>query len=271
MRKPAISGSTTLACILGHPASHSLSPAIHNAAFEALGLDWIYLAFDVPPSSLSEAIAGLKAVGVGGVNITMPHKQNVMRHLDEISDEARLIGAVNTIVSRNGALRGENTDGAGFVQFLTREVRSNLDGAKVLLLGAGGSARAIAIALAQQNVHVQLSARRLEQAQQVARESNADAVDWEHRSEAAREADIVINATPVNDQLPIEELTEKQIVIDLIYFPKETALIHAARKAGATAFNGLGMLLHQAMLSFELWTGQKAPESVMRAAIGAQL
>ncbi|GAC1415524.1 MAG: shikimate dehydrogenase [Actinomycetota bacterium] len=278
----SIDGQTRLACIIGHPVDHSLSPLIHNAAFAATGLNWRYLAFDVQPGSLSDAITGLRALNVAGANVTMPHKQAVIELVDEITDDARAIGAINTIArSEDDELRlvGYNTDGEGFLRFLSGTAGVQPAGSTVLLLGAGGSARALSVALGHSGASVVVSARRHSQAQHVALLGRGTAVGWESRNEAAQSAHVIVNATPVSMAEPTPSATDNSellqvssfhhghVVVDLAYVPAESAFLANARKAGANPFNGIGMLVAQAALSFTLWTGIAAPEKEMAAVI----
>jgi shikimate dehydrogenase len=264
-----IGGATKVACILGWPASHSLSPAMHNAAFEAAGLDWVYVAYEVPPETLPEAVAGVRALGIAGANITMPHKQTVLPLLDGVSDEVSRIGAVNTIVNESGRLIGANTDGHGFVRYLERDLGRQLGGAPVTLLGAGGSARSLAAALGSAGAKVTVVARRAEAAGEVAALAGADAGTrgWDQRADGL--TGIVVSTIPSGSgsPLPPEALAGADLVIDLAYAPAVTALMRSAAAAGIETHNGLGMLLHQAVLAFELWTGKPAPEAAMSAAL----
>lgn len=266
-----------VACIIGWPVSHSLSPRIHNAGFRTAGLDWTYVALAVSPEDLERGMGGIRALGFAGLNVTMPHKQTVMEFLDEVSHEAELAGAVNTIVATGGRLIGANTDGAGFVRFLERDAAFNPSSKQVLVLGAGGAARGLAVSLGASGASVSITARREEAAAEVAGAVGASTVVWEDRGPAAAKADLVVNATPVGsgaeaNALPVDpsSIHEGQLVVDLVYSPPTTPLITAARERGAIAHNGLGMLLHQAALAFELWTGVPAPlEAMSAAAIGA--
>jgi shikimate dehydrogenase len=264
-----------VACIIGWPISHSLSPAIHNAAFRATGLDWTYVAFAVAPEELERGIGGIRALGIAGVNVTMPHKQSVMPFLDEVSPEVELAGAVNTIIATGGRLIGANTDGAGFVRFLERDAAFAPSGKQALLLGAGGAARSLAVSLAAAGASVSITSRRDDASEVVAKAVGAEAVAWDDRAPAATKADLLVNATPVGSDAssgsPIDPpaVHEGQLVVDLVYAPPLTPLLTAARERGAIAHNGLGMLLHQAALAFELWTGVPAPlEAMSAAAIG---
>jgi shikimate dehydrogenase len=271
-RDPA-PGGTRVCCIIGWPVDHSLSPAIHNAAFRAAGLDWVYVPLPVPPDAVGAAVAGMRALGIAGANVTMPHKQTVIEHLDEVSGEADRIGAVNVIVRAGDRLIGANTDGAGFLRFLERTAGVGANGTRVLVLGAGGAARAVGVALADGGARVTLAARRDEQTADAvaAIEHDATAIALTDASAAAAECDVIVNATPVGKDgvaLPLSEqaIEPRHHVIDLIYSPPETPLLAAARRRGARTHNGLGMLVEQAALAFELWTGHPPPWEVMSAA-----
>jgi shikimate dehydrogenase len=264
-----------VAGVIGDPVAHSLSPAIHNAAFAATGLDWIYVAFAVPRGRAADALRGVRALDLAGLNVTMPHKEDVARACDELTEHARVLRSVNT-VSRlsDGRLLGESTDGEGLVRALHAD-GVELAGAGVLLVGAGGAARAVALGLVHLGgAQVSVWARRPEAAAAVA---SLDAreirvVAAADLAAAVARADIVVHATPVGMQgelppIPTGGLHEGQVVVDLIYHPAQTPLLAAATAAGARAINGLGMLVHQAALAFERWTGVAAPVDVMRAAV----
>lgn len=272
---PPLSGATNVAGIIGWPVEASLSPAIHNAAFAATRLDWVYVAFPVRPGDAARAVQGMRALGVRGLNVTMPHKQEVIPALDGLSPEAERAGAVNTIVADGEGLIGTNTDGTGFVRFLERDADVDPSGMHALVLGAGGSARAVSLALADAGAEVAVAARRPEQAEAIAGRASgrvrAVPLDPDSvRSELDR-ADLIVNATPVgrddtSTPLDATAVQERHLIVDLIYHPVTTPLVRTARERGARAFNGLGMLVHQAALSFEIWTGVVAPIDAMRAA-----
>ncbi|MGH2785278.1 MAG: shikimate dehydrogenase [Actinomycetota bacterium] len=261
-----------MAGIIGWPVNASLSPAIHNAAFAAAGLDWTYVAFPVRPELVGAALQGMRGLGIAGLNVTMPHKQAVIPHLDGLTPEVERVGAVNTIVAEGKRLYGTNTDGAGFIRFLERDAGIEPAGLTAVVLGAGGAARGIAAAMVDAGVAVTVTARRSEQADEVATASGAATAPWEGRTEAVGGAELIINATPIGRDGPAtpiagEAIAEGQTVVDLIYHPEATELIRIATKRGARAFNGMGMLLHQAALSFEAWTGVDAPFAAMAAAV----
>jgi shikimate dehydrogenase len=251
---------------------HSLSPVLHNAAFRALGLDWAYLAFEVSRGEAGAAIVGARALGIDGLSVTMPHKEAVARAVDRLSATAERLGAVNTVVREGGALVGENTDGQGFLDSLRVDHGFDPANRRCVVLGSGGAARAVVLALvdagAADVVVVGRSAERVGAAAALAgrraRPGNAAEVG---------EADLVVNATPVGmaghpEGPPVDAtlLGPGQVVVDLVYHPAITPLLTAARERGAVAVGGLGMLVHQAAHAFRLWTGQEPPLEVMSAA-----
>jgi shikimate dehydrogenase len=276
-----IGGGTHVVGIIGWPVSHSLSPAIHNAAFAASGLDWVYLPLPVRPEWLQPALIGLVPLGFAGANVTMPHKTEAAELIQQRSDDATLLRAVNTIAVRGGELEGHNTDVAGFDRFLRRDAGFDPAGRSALVYGVGGAARACALALARAGLaRLTVAARNEARAAPLVKMVEAlevpiTLVRPSHTGELA--ADLVVNATPVGGRdaeqvLPsVPHLGPDVLVIDLLYDPPSTDLQRRAREAGATAFGGLGHLLEQAALSFELWTGQPAPLEVMSAAALAAL
>jgi shikimate dehydrogenase len=271
-----ITGTTSLVGIIGLPVEQSLSPVIHNAAFAALGLDWVYVPLPVGPDSLLTALAGLRAMGFAGVNVTMPHKEEAATACAALSEDAEAVNAVNTIVVGDDGLDGHNTDVAGFGRFLERDAGFDAAGSSVLVYGVGGAARACLVALLRAGAaRVTIVARNVRKgeglnAQRISDRAELEVVPWSQPP--TRGADLIVNATPVHgDLLPLPPLHAGQVVVDLMYRPTVTPLVHVAREAGATAFSGLGMLLHQAALSFELWTGQVPPLDVMSAAALAEL
>jgi shikimate dehydrogenase len=270
VNEPApVHGTTRTVGIIGWPVEHSLSPAIHNAAFAALDLDWIYVPLPVPPGEAPAAIRGLRALGFAGANVTMPHKTDAAEAADTLSDDARRLRAVNTIVVDGDGVGGHNTDAPGFDRFLRRDAGFDPIGRAAVIFGAGGAARATALALARAPV-----ARLIVAVREPGRAgmlldaleglpADVRVVGFDEAS--AESADLVVNATPVGS-LPLPRLEEGAVVVDLRYHPSVTDVQTTARAAGATAFGGLGLLLHQAALSFELWTGHVAPLDVMSAA-----
>ncbi len=267
-----ITGATNVAGIIGWPIEASLSPRIHNAAFAATRLDWMYVAFPVRPGAAVAAVRGMRALGLRGLNVTMPHKQDVIPALDELAPEAERSGAVNTIVADGERLVGTNTDGSGFLRFLEQDAGVTAKGLRAVVVGAGGSARAVALALADAGAEVTVAARRVEKAEEIATRAPGAlrAVELVPGT-VAKDADLIVNATPVGrdgESVPIDpgSLEDRHLVVDLVYRPETTPLVRSARAIGAKAFNGIGMLVHQAALSFEIWTGVVAPVDAMRAA-----
>lgn len=277
----SITGRTTLIGVIGWPVEHSLSPAIHNAAFAALGLDWAYVPLPVYPDHLGEAVRGLRALGFAGANVTVPHKEAVLTHLDEVSHAAQVIGAVNTIAVRHGVLHGDNTDSAGFIASL-RDVGFDPAGTYCAVLGAGGAARAVVHALAdagalQVCVYNRSFSRARELCQDMAKfhsDVRFEPALLSDVSAIGDDTDLLVNSTslgmwphteasPWPHDLPIPgHLT----VCDLVYNPQETLLLSQAQAVGADIVSGLGMLIHQGAAAFELWTGHPAPVVIMREA-----
>jgi shikimate dehydrogenase len=248
-----------------------------------LGLDFAYLAFDVAPEQLKVAVGSIRALGLRGVNVTIPHKVAVMAYLDELSEEARLIGAVNTIVNENGRLIGYNTDGIGYLTALRNEANFDVAGKQVLLLGAGGAARAVAGQMALHGAaHVTIAARDVSKAQEL-----ADHLASFAKTSACsiREAEtlengyaLIVNTTPVGmhphvEQVPFDTscLQAGQLVSDLIYNPRETRFLQEATARGCRTHGGLGMFIHQGAHAFHLWTGMEAPVDVMRETVESYL
>ena len=261
----AINGATEIYGILGHPVSHSLSPAMHNAAFRHLGLNKVYVPF--PTRDPAAAVAGLKALGVKGVSVTIPHKQAVIALLDRIDPVAKRIGAVNTLVLEGDTIFGLNTDWLGANAAL--QELTDLPGKRVLLLGAGGSARAIGFGLLEVGASLTLASRTPASGQELAQALGSPWVPLDAAAEVA--ADILINATSVGmgqgrEQSPIsgEVLGRFALVMDIVYSPLETRLLREATAAGCRTINGLAMLLYQGVAQFERWTGVPAPVAVMR-------
>lgn len=273
------SGFTKIVGLIGYPVEHSKSPVMHNAAFEFLGLDFIYLLFSVSRPYLKEAVMGFRALNIVGANVTIPYKEEVMKYLDEITPEAKFIGAVNTIHNQDGKLIGYNTDGQGFITSLLTDGRVKLEGQKVLLIGAGGAGKAVAVKLAERGVErLVITDKIVERAEALVgrlRENIPDCPVYaippgdKEFAKTVLESTLLINATPVGmkeGDPPIidpEYLHKDLFIYDVIY-NRETPLIEAARKRGLRTLGGMGMLIHQGAASFEIWTGQKAPIEVMR-------
>lgn len=286
----AISAKTALVGLIGWPVSHSVSPAMHNAAFAALGLDWRYLPLPVDPAlpgAVGDAVRGMRALGMRGINVTVPHKQAVLPFLDRVAPAAQAMRAVNTIiVGADGALTGDNTDAPGFIADL-RAHGVEPAGRHVLVLGAGGSARAIVYGLAQAGArHITIANRSIARAAQLLADlrpylgaTTGAVVALPDGLRDAADATLIVNCTslgmtPHADTTPWPHdlpLRTDQIVYDLVYNPAETLLLQQAQAAGAHAIGGLGMLIWQGALAFEHWTGQPAPVATMRAAAEEQL
>lgn len=274
-------GRTRLAGVIGDPVRHSLSPALHNAAFSALGLDWAYVAFPVRSGRVREALAGAVALGIEGLSVTMPHKTAVADTLDRCSPTARALRSVNTVVRDGDDLIGESTDGQGFIDGLRSDPGFDPSGRRCLVAGAGGAGRAVVLALAEAGAtEVVVLNRTAERGEAAA--ALGGAVGRTGQPAEIEEMDLVVNATPVGmageagDQTtssPLEPglLHPGQVLVDLVYHPPTTGLIDAARQRGVTAVNGVGMLVHQAALAFRLWTGEDPPLGAMRAAAAEAL
>lgn len=269
--------------VFGDPIRHSRSPVMLNRAFREKGINAAYAAFHVQPQELGAAVAGLRALGFRGANITIPHKVEVMRYLDAIDEGARIAGAVNTIVNDDGKLTGYNTDGIGYVRSLKEETGIALRGAKVLMLGAGGAARGVAYALAQEGVErIYIANRTVERAEELALAigayTTAIGLKTADAGDVMSEVTLVVNTTSVGmspnieeTPLPAELLHDRLLVSDLIYNPRVTRLMHEAEQAGARTHGGIGMFIHQGACAFELWTGQSAPVDAMREVVQQSL
>lgn len=261
------SATSRLCGIIGWPVSHSLSPAMHNAAFAAVGLDWVYVPLPVEPGRIEDAVRGLVALGFAGANVTIPHKTAVLGCCDELDEVARQAASVNTLVVRDGRVHGSSTDGLAVTGAL------DAGGAHVLVLGAGGAAQAVASALlAARAARLTVAARRPAEAERLARHLRSSfsgaAVDVAAWPPVVPEATVVVNGTPLKEELVVSPLRHQQIV-DLAYLPdrSETALVRAAREAGCPrVVDGLEVLVRQGAASFERWTGLEAPVAVMQAA-----
>lgn len=277
-----VSGKTRVCALIGDPVEHSLSPAIQNAAFQHLNLDYIYVAFNVRANQLENAILGVRGLGIHGLNVTMPHKISIINYLDELDETAKRIGSVNTILNKNGRLIGYTTDGIGALNSL-KHAESNPSDKKVVVLGAGGASRSICFTLAEYVGELIILNRTLEKAVNLANNIRevlgkkvnvrASSLIDENLKKELKDADILINATSVgmkpNDAFtPVKRdfLHQNLTVFDIVYNPLETRLLREARLVGAKTVDGLSMLIHQGAASFEIWTGVKAPIEVMREA-----
>lgn len=275
-----ITGKTRVCGVIGDPIEHTLSPLMHNAAFEALKLDYVFLAFKVKPAEVGNAIAGMRALNIRGLNVTMPHKSTIMNFLDRIDLSAKIINSVNTILNKESTLFGFNTDGVGALKAL-RENGVEPKGRKVLLLGAGGAARAIAYTMAKEADELAVLNRTVKQARDLAKllEKTANkkivagSLSPSEIQHNIQDSDILINATsmgmkPKADESPVSPklLRRNLAVMDIVYNPLETKLAKDAKAAGAQVVSGVEMLIYQGAASFEIWTGKSAPVEVMRKA-----
>jgi shikimate dehydrogenase len=271
-----------LAAVIGDPVRHSLSPAIHNAGFRALDLDWVYVAFEVPEGQGRAAVKAMRTLGIDGLNVTMPHKSAVASAVDRLSPTAKALGAVNTVVRVGDELVGESTDGEGFVNALRDDEGVDPAGKRFLVVGAGGAARAVVKAVADAGAaEVVVAARKADRAGACAR--LAGPVGRVGTAEEVDGVDVIVNATPLGmhevralpgtSVLPVDpaRLAPGQLVADLVYNPLVTPLVAAARERGVAAVNGVGMLIHQAAIAFRLWTGEDPPMASMSAGALAAL
>ena len=275
-----ISGKTQVCGVIGDPIEHTLSPTIHNAAFSHLGLNFVFLAFHVKTADLENAIQGMRGLGIHGLNVTMPHKNKVITYLDELDEAVKFIGSANTILNKTGKLSGFNTDGKGALKAL-RENGVKLSKKKVLLLGAGGAAKAIAYSLGREVGELVVLNRAAEKAQELAERLTktlgkkvvGGSLSLDTVAENLPVSDVLINATSVGmnpdaDQSIVAPrlLRSDLTVMDIVYNPVETKLAKDAKAAGANLVNGVEMLIYQGAASFEIWTGHMAPIEVMRKA-----
>ncbi len=280
-----LSARTRLVAILGHPVAHSLSPEMHNAAFAAAGLEYQFVACDVEPAQVPAAVQGLRGLNFAGACVTMPHKQAVMPHLEELSGRAQRIGAVNTIVHRAGRLLGDNTDGIGFLRSVDADLGATIPGRRCVVLGAGGAARAVLDSLADAGAAQVTIINRTRARAEALKQDCGGALgaacevialdDVDVCVDVLAEADLVVNCTSVgmqDDATPVdpEWLNPTGAVYDTIY-THETALVRGALARGIAAVTGEGMLVHQGAAGFEQWTGAAAPVEVMRKALEAAL
>ncbi len=276
-----VSAKTRLLGIIGHPVGHSLSPRMHNAAFAHDGADYVYVAIDVAPDDLTSAIRGLRALGFVGFNVTMPHKEAILPLMDELDETARLAGAVNTVVIKEGRLLGLNTDGSGFVE-ACGEAGVSLAGRRVLILGAGGAAAAVAVAsLGEGASRLYIANRTTKRAgelrarlSEVTRGTEVSVHTFDEAGEVAAEAEVLINATYLGMReedplpLPADALTADKVVCDAVYRAgRETALIRRAREVGAWVVSGGRMLLYQGVQAQRVWTGREPNVEVMSGAL----
>jgi len=281
---PEFSGDLRVFGIIGYPLSHSLSPLMQRAAFLQLGLKHEYVPFQVQPRDLPGAVEGARALGLAGFNVTIPFKEAILPLLDELSGEAILMGAVNTVVNRSGRLWGYNTDGRGFLLSLEKELGMKVQGKEALLLGAGGGARAVAFALAREKVsRLTIANRTGAKAIKLARDLSSRTgipvevcgLDERELSRFLSAAHLLVNTSPLGmypnrdalPPVPVELLQPPLVVYDLIYNPLQTRLLKMASQKGCRTLNGLGMLVYQGAESFRVWTGQPGPVEIMRLAV----
>lgn len=280
-----ISGKTKVFCVIGDPIEHSLSPVMHNAAFRHLKIDAVYVAFKVEKASLKGAVKGLRSLGICGMNVTTPHKTAIINYLDEIDATAKFVGAVNTVLNKDGKLAGFNTDGVGAIKAL-KENGTHPKGKKFLLLGAGGAGRAIAFQLAHEADELTILNRDPNKARLLAdmlqkkfkNKIIGNGLSYDIFKERLKEVDVLINATsvgmyPHQDQTLVEKasLRPELVVMDIVYNPIETKLLKDAKSVGAKVIHGIDMLVFQGAASFEVWWNRPAPIDVMRSAIMKKL
>jgi len=259
---------TSLYCVLGKPIGHSLSPAMHNAAFSSAGINAVYLAFET--EDVDNTLRGAKALGIKGMSVTIPFKSRVFPYLDEVDSIAEKIGAVNTIINDNGLLKGYNTDGVGALKALEQEIQ--VSGKSCTILGAGGAARAIGSVLREKDVSITVANRSLERGEDLAHSLGCSHIPL-NKIEVIK-TDILIQTTPVGmypyiDQCPVPEqiLDQRMVVMDIIYNPAETMLLKLARDRDCATISGVDMFIHQGAEQFRLWTGIDPPLEVMSHAV----
>lgn len=265
-----INSQTRLCCIIGNPVAHSLSPQMHNAAFKARGVNYVFLAFQV--SDVKKAIEGFKAINVAGIVVTIPHKLEVMKHVDEIDKTAKIIGAVNAIVNRNGKLSATNTDWLGAINALEEKI--DLNKKKVALLGAGGAARALAFGLKKKKADVAVFNRTIKLAEKLRNEFCLSGAFDLKELDRVINMDIIINATSIGMEpeddvslVPKKLISPHHLVFDIVYTPHETKLIRFAKEKGAKVIYGYKMVLYGGVRIFELFTGRNAPIKIMEKSL----
>ncbi len=280
-----VKATTNIYGIFGHPVKHSLSPDMHNSAFNTLGLNSVYVAFDIAPDNIEEANRAIRVMGIKGINITIPHKQTIISFLDEVSPDAKLTGAVNTVKNENGKLWGFNTDVGGFLRAIREDLDFSPEGNTLFLIGAGGAARAVLSAFCMNGgavVYIAdiIQAKAIELANQFKanfQNITIETVSLEDQNileQKFGEADILVNASPAgmdgvgSHDIPLTSLNKNAVVYDLVYKPPNTKLLNDAKELGHKASGGLTMLLYQGAESFEIWTGERAPVEIMKKALG---
>jgi shikimate dehydrogenase len=281
-----ITGRTRIVGVIGDPVEHSCSPPMHNAAFREMGMDYVYVPFRVKPKQLPAAVAGFKALNVAGINVTLPHKKTVLPLMDSVSQEAELIGAVNTMVFKDGIVEGHNTDARGFIASLQEEGIGNMGGMKVVVLGAGGGAQAVVVGLALEGVdRITIANRTHERAIQIAETISGKtgvlaegiSLDDKYLSQRISESDLLVSTitASMDPSIPLvidpDWLHENLIVCDIVYIPPETNLLKEAVKRGLRTIGGMGMLVHQGAISSRLWTEKQPSVRTMRRALAEAL
>jgi len=280
-----VKATTHIYGIFGHPVKHSLSPVMHNSAFQELGLNSVYVAFDIEPENIGDAAHAIRTMGVKGINITIPHKQTIIPYLDVVSPDAKLTGAVNTVKNENGKLSGYNTDVGGFLRAIKEDLDFSPAGKTLFLIGAGGAARAVMSAFCMNGAAViYVTDIMQEKARDIAKEfkDNFENItieplaldDRDVIEEKLGTVDMLVNASPAGmdgvgkPDIPLPSLNKNAVVYDLVYKPPDTNLLIEARELGYKASGGLSMLLYQGAESFEIWTGETAPVEVMKKSFG---
>jgi shikimate dehydrogenase len=279
MGKHRLDSSTIMYGVFGDPIRHSKSPIMLNRAFAEVGINAAYAAFHIKPGQLKDAVSGIRTLQFRGVNVTIPHKVEVMDYMDEIDEGARIIGAVNTIVNTDGRLTGYNTDGIGYVRSLKEETGIDLRGKKVLMVGAGGAARGVGYALAKEGAsHIYFANRTREKADELARTmsefTGTSGLGLDEIADVAGEVGLIVNNTslgmhPNVDQVPMDTtlIHPSTVVSDLVYNPLITKFLRESEGRGAKIHSGLGMFIYQGAYAFEYWTGVPAPIAAMRQVV----
>lgn len=268
--------TTKLVAVIGDPVRHSLSPVMFNAAFRSLDMDWLYVALPVKLGSSRAAIDGIRALNIVGLSVTTPHKEAVAAAVDQLSPVAMKLGAVNCVRRNGEVLIGENTDGKGFVESVRSGLGIELESSNVVVVGAGGAARAVILALAEAGATVAVVNRTKDKAEKIVNEMAMGNISTSG-FESISDAHLVVQATPLgmhnDDSLPFDPnlIGEGQTLVDLIYHPQRTPIAAAAAAHGAQVANGVGMLLYQAGEQFRIWTGAEPPLHIMAAAVGLDL
>ncbi len=281
-----ITGQTKVVGVIGDPVKHSCSPPMHNAAFREMGMDYVYVPFWVRPEQLAAAVEGFKATNVAGINVTLPHKKEMLPLMDSISQEAELIGAVNTLVFKDGMVEGHNTDARGLIASLREEGVDDIKGMNIVVLGAGGGAQAVVVGMALEGAgRITIANRTTEKAVRLAETIGGktgvqvDGVSLDDRQlpEYISESDLLVSTITagMDPSIPLvinpDWLHENLTVCDIVYIPPETNLLKAAAERGLKTVGGMGMLVHQGAISFHLWTGKQPPVGTMRRALAEAL